>query len=217
MEMAVMGPPNTHPSRRLQMARLHPPRQADRGKGGSPRARLSAWLLIATLVGLTAFSACGGSGRSQATALDPRKAELAFARCMREHGVDVPDPRPGSKGITLSIPAGGGDPQALQRAQRSCEHLMRGAVRPPPASKRRELLEAALRYARCMRGHGVEVPDPSPGQGGVIKIGPGNDANPNDPSFQAADRACRHFLPQGGPAAEAPGGATGATPEAPAR
>ncbi len=59
-----------------------------------------------------------------------------------------------------------------------------------------------LAYARCMRSNGVsDFPDPTtPPGGGVafsIHAGPGSDLNPNNPTFKAANQACRTLLPGG--------------------
>lgn len=57
-----------------------------------------------------------------------------------------------------------------------------------------------IRYAACMRAHGVpNFPDPS--GGGGLRIP--NDINPASPAFQAAQRACQSLMPggPGGPAA----------------
>lgn len=63
--------------------------------------------------------------------------------------------------------------------------------------------DPALQFATCMRSHGVSnFPDPS--AGGAVRIqatGP-NAVNPQSPAFQAAQKACGHYLPQkGGPPA----------------
>jgi hypothetical protein len=56
--------------------------------------------------------------------------------------------------------------------------------------------QQALEFAQCMRGHGVSnFPDPT-GQG--IQIAPGSGINPQSPSFQSAQTACKKYLPNGG-------------------
>jgi hypothetical protein len=56
---------------------------------------------------------------------------------------------------------------------------------------------AGIRFAHCMRSHGVpNFPDPGSGGGG-FQIPAG--ANPRAPAFQAAQRACFKLLPGGGP------------------
>ena len=57
--------------------------------------------------------------------------------------------------------------------------------------------DGGLKFAACMRSHGVpNFPDPTPGGGG-IKIPSGVD--PASPSFQSAQRACQKLLPGGPP------------------
>jgi hypothetical protein len=58
-------------------------------------------------------------------------------------------------------------------------------------------------YSQCMRGHGVPAfPDPVSGPNGGagfrITGGPGTGLDPQSSTFQAADRACRSLLPNGG-------------------
>lgn len=64
----------------------------------------------------------------------------------------------------------------------------------------------AVAFSRCMRSHGVpKFPDPAPGGAGIhIAIGPGSGIDPQSPAFQAAQQACRHLLPGGGPGAGHP-------------
>jgi hypothetical protein len=61
-----------------------------------------------------------------------------------------------------------------------------------------------LKYAQCMRAHGVtDFPDPN--ADGGLTLGRGGDLDPSSPLFQQADSKCKQDLP---------GGATrtGATP-----
>jgi hypothetical protein len=54
---------------------------------------------------------------------------------------------------------------------------------------------AGIKFAGCMRSHGVSnFPDPSSGKGG-IQITPGSGVNPQSPAFQSAQKACTKFLP----------------------
>jgi hypothetical protein len=57
-------------------------------------------------------------------------------------------------------------------------------------------------YAQCMRSHRVsDFPDPTtpPGGGVAFSIhgGPGSDLTRNNPTFKAANQACRNLLPGG--------------------
>jgi len=75
-----------------------------------------------------AIGACGG-GDPEATAgtgdqqAKFREAALKFTRCMREHGVDMPDPQPGQGGgMMFRGPGGGpGDQAKMESAQKGCQ------------------------------------------------------------------------------------------------
>ena len=57
---------------------------------------------------------------------------------------------------------------------------------------------AGLKFAACMRSHGVSnFPDPSGGGGIQIPVGSG--INPRSPAFQSARSSCANLLPGGGP------------------
>jgi hypothetical protein len=63
-------------------------------------------------------------------------------------------------------------------------------------------LAQSLKFARCMRAHGVpNFPDP---RLGGIQIAPGDGLNPQSPAFQAAQKACGKLLPGGGPGVRKP-------------
>jgi hypothetical protein len=55
--------------------------------------------------------------------------------------------------------------------------------------------DAGLKFAACMRSHGVpNLPDPG-GGGGGIQIPSGSGINPSSPAFQSAQKACSKLLP----------------------
>jgi hypothetical protein len=57
---------------------------------------------------------------------------------------------------------------------------------------------AGLKFADCMRSHGVpNFPDPGPGGG--IQINSDSGINSQSPAFQSAQNACSKLLPGGGP------------------
>jgi hypothetical protein len=147
-----------------------------------------------------ALAACGGGGSSAASGDDRarfREAALDFAQCMREHGVDMPDPSPGEGGIRLAAPPSGTDQAAFRRAEEACrKHLEK--VRPPELSEeqQREFREQALKHARCMREHGIDMPDPTFGEGGRVEQRLEGDVDPNDPRFQEAQEECSKFGPK---------------------
>jgi hypothetical protein len=76
-----------------------------------------------------------------------------------------------------------------------------GSSSNPTADPAKADFPQALAFSRCMRTHGVSnFPDPATRGGGIqLSVGPGSGVNPHAPAFQAAQKACRHLLPGGGP------------------
>ncbi len=124
------------------------------------------------LTGLT-LAACGGGGESAGAGSSGvtggggdrarlERAALRHAECMRKEGIDVPDPKPGEGGIILSGPPTGGDPGVQERAVKKCGKYLRD-VPPPKLSDEQKtaMRDGALKHARCMRGQGIEFPDPT--------------------------------------------------------
>jgi hypothetical protein len=160
-----------------------------------------------------ALGACGSggnddnsSGGSGAKAQDKAfEGALKFAKCMREHDVDMPDPtqQPGG-GILQQMGGKGATPEridqgAMGKAQKACEHFMEigGGPAPDPAEQA-ERQDAFVAYARCMRGHGIDMPDPKFSGNKVSmrigKPGAGSAPNPESATFKAAEKACHPLL-----------------------
>jgi hypothetical protein len=154
------------------------------------RGAIALPLVAASLL----LAACGGGSKDPGTGESAsERAGLNFARCMREHGVDMPDPGPQGQ---IRIQATPGTRSKVDAAQRACSHYLRNLARTASPQQRQAMQDAALKYARCMRSHGVDFPDPKFTGGGVQFGGPG--VNPDSPAFQQADEACRKFMPDGG-------------------
>jgi hypothetical protein len=162
--------------------------------------RRRAPLVLAALGCSFAIGACGSSGSSAGTtASGAGNAGLKFAQCMRSHGVsDFPDP--GADGGGLQFQGSGGiNPQSpsFQAAQRACQRILGPSTpRTPPTAAENA---AAVKFAQCMRTHGVpSFPDPTTStgvisrglflHGMVFSIGSG--INPQSPAFTQAAGAC---------------------------
>ena len=91
----------------------------------------------------------------------------------------------------------------------ACRKYMPNGGKPPSAAQQQEMRDAALKFARCMREHGVDVPDPQTSGGRLsLKI---QGINPSSPAFQAAQKACKGLMPKPpGGLKGAPGGPPGA-------
>lgn len=150
---------------------------------------------------------------------DIEDAVLAFAQCMRDHGVDMPDPQmDGEGGVAIAIEGKPGDEAKMEAAQAACEPLMenaRGDMDIDP-EQRAEMQAEMLEFAECMREHGIDMDDPVfSDDGRVTQRGPGPDAEGSefdDDEFNAAADECGRG--EGGPmiAATPSGGVAGDGP-----
>ena len=144
----------------------------------------------------------GQTGRAADGTLTQEQSDLDmlhFARCMRTHGVAMPDPshRPGHAGLSIDMPT---RDAATRPAYVACTHFIQpivsakaaGATALPAAQ-----LAALTSYAECMRSHDINMLDPT--AEGQLNLGtvPGltSDFGRYSPQFRAADTTCRHFLP----------------------
>jgi hypothetical protein len=125
---------------------------------------------------------------------------------MRENGVeDFPDPKVTAGGGTqLSFKGEGVDQGTMEAAQRACQHFQEEGEQAPELSPQEEgeAEEAAAKFARCMREHGVEVHATAAHGGVQVGIrgssgakGPNQASSPDSPVLKAAQEACQGLLP----------------------
>jgi hypothetical protein len=172
---------------------------------------LAALALIAVVV---LVSACGSSGPTGSgsgsgssgggiTTAAHEKA-LKFAACMRNHGVSAfPDP-PASGAFTIDGIANGSsldtNSAAFTQAIRACKELEPAGFTGQKATPQQT--NARLKFAQCMRNHGVpDFPDPTP-NGPLIDTSripslAGKDPR-TDPAFNAATQKCSGFAAAAG-------------------
>lgn len=150
----------------------------------------AAGSLAAAFALLTA--ACSGSasggGNDGGVSEEGKKADQAFEhrKCLREHGLDVPEPKPGEKGVGLTIGGDGMSKEKMEQAFKACQAKAGGAgfgKEPTQADK-----DKALAYARCMRENGFNMPDPKFEGGGqqALPIPQGAEKQ----KFEKAAKAC---------------------------
>jgi hypothetical protein len=145
-----------------------------------------------------ALTACGGSGGGTGTGTgsgsgdgdDAQSQMLAFAQCMREHGVDMPDPEVDSKGrVRMRIGSKDTPRATMEAAQQACQDKMpKMGGGGDAGDDNPQFQEYGLKLAQCMREHGIEkFPDPT---GNGIRITPDMGIDPDDPAFQQAQSDC---------------------------
>lgn len=182
-----------------------------------------ALVLGLTAVALaTALAACGSSGSSNtsgSTSGAQFQARLNLAKCFRSHGINVPDPSSGG-----GAAGGGGIFRELRNysqaqvttARQACSQYFAKAFPQfnlTPA-QRAAAQQQLVKFAECMRSHGVDIPDPTfngngAGRGFGFRRSFGS-VDRNSPAFQAAAKACQSLRPRfgrGGGGGAAGGGA----------
>jgi hypothetical protein len=151
-----------------------------------------------------ALAACGSSNDPAAKGPDDSDASrVTFEQCLRDHGVQVESAPGGGGGVATKITVRGGrgpSPQKFQQTQRDCMKKAGFKPKAPSAEDQAKFRDAALKFARCMRAHGIDMPDPQvAGDGmGMLQKGP-TGVNPNAPRFQEAQKECGKLMPGGGP------------------
>jgi hypothetical protein len=155
-------------------------------------------LALAVVAAFVMASGCGsdGGGGQVASAGDPSASQQTqpaenndertrqYVNCLRDQGLDVPDPEPGAIKVRLPDRNEPGVPDALRACQPYAPDAGGGAVDESTE------LAAAREYAACMRANGMpDFPDPDPDKGAVF-----DKELASLPTFGSADRVCSPLL-----------------------
>ena len=187
------------------------PRRAGRARSRGVLIGVTAALFAAALLATACSSSAAGpqvaslgghhrgaAGPSRLTGAQSDQDMLNYARCMRAHGVNMPDPVhiPGHAGLSLVTSA---TPPPSRAATAACTHFLQPIIQGKAAAMTPARIAALASYARCMRSHDIPMLDPT--STGELRLGtvPGisSDFGRNSPQFRGADAACRHLLPAG--------------------
>jgi hypothetical protein len=164
---------------------------------------------VIAMAALTLLAACSGGPSSTAPASatnaggSAHSPLLAFAQCMRSHGVpNFPDPQPGFSNAKFpSAQQLRVSSSQYQAAENACQHLLPAGVDDRfPAAEVPVLLSGMTRFSQCLRSHGVPTwPDPSVDSEGrpVFDLSDHgfsrNEAH--SPQLGAKETECQHLLP----------------------
>jgi len=165
---------------------------------------------LAVLAGLfTLVTACSGQGddggdgvasmsdkdtpTSSSPAKDDEEPDIdqmrKYAKCMREHGVDMADPEESGNGGGVGISVNGAEEKAkVDKANAACKSLMPNGGEPPEMTA--EDLDKARDMAKCLREHGIDVKDPTMDEPGISIGSDGSDQ-------EKVDKAMKECAPEG--------------------
>jgi hypothetical protein len=156
--------------------------------GTSPSSITSS---TSSTTGTSSPSASSGTSSTSAGSGTYQKA-VAYAQCMRQHGVpNFPDPLPnGGFGLSSSVTGGtnGQVSPQYQAATNDCASLSpTGSLSP---QRQEKALSQLLKVSTCMRSHGYKnFPDPTFSSDGIELHIVGFDRN--SPQFQSAWQTCQ--------------------------
>lgn len=176
---------------------------AIRPKAGHERTVRGGLTALVIAAALGVLTACGGSdspkvataghnsdqpsASASAAPTGSRQDQLvAFTRCMRDHGVQIPDPKPGDENVQL--PAGTKGDSQTQAALAACQGLLGSGGKDTTDSTAQD---RAVKLAECLRGKGLNVADPEPGKPLQLTGAAG------DPKAREAITACRSAIGAG--------------------
>ena len=159
-------------------------------------------VLVAAVAATASLAACGAEDPSptsgaQGREAANRKAMLDFARCMRENGVDMPDPQFEGGRVTQRM-NGKVDQDAMRKADKACAKYRESIKAPEMSDEDREKFrQEALAHARCMRDQGIaKFPDPTFDEDGGAQVRIDRGLNPESAKFRAAQKACESKMPR---------------------
>lgn len=129
--------------------------------------RMAALAAIPLMIAL--FTACSSTAASTDTEktekpgaskiTDRGEWQLAYAKCMRAEGIDMPDPSPDGR-QTSSVTQ---DQDTFSAASKKCVGKLGEAPTAPGEKKKsqQERIDEQRKVAQCFRDNGVDTPDPT--------------------------------------------------------
>ncbi|MEV0661374.1 hypothetical protein ACIBI3_06700 [Actinomadura luteofluorescens] len=197
---------------RRSLARVSDARDGTPRAGAYRRKGARALSLVPPLLAGALLTACsGGSGGSSAAGsggAEPTGANraVAFAKCMRENGVEkFPDPSGGGAMISKDSGIDVESPE-FKKAQEACKDL--SPQNEAAKSGRPADLAKARIWAECIRDNGVkEFPDPAiDGNTAVVDVSALNNGEADADRLDKALEACKSKRPSGNLAMRGNGG-----------
>jgi hypothetical protein len=120
---------------------------------------------------------------------------LKYTKCMRDNGIDMPDATDNGNGPGVVV--GGGsdtrkapDKKKFEAATKKCQSLLPPAPNGGKISEKDK--ENALKFARCMRANGVNMPDPTFDGSAMAQRLDGDAERGDKKKFEAALKKCNN-------------------------
>jgi len=166
--------------------------------GTSPSGGVAIIGTHASKTSTTSSTAAGSTGGGESS---PGSQAVAYAACMRSHGVaNFPEPQVSEHGnegsVKMAVPVGVGSNPKFKPAQQACRKLLPGGGPNNQPALTSAQQNQYLKAAECIRSHGIpNFPDPT-FSGGDVHI-EHQGLNESSPAFKAAVHACESLIPGG--------------------
>ena len=154
-------------------------------------------------------AACGSSPSSSGSSSGPPTLRtmtnqgLAYAECMRSHGIqNYPDPTVQHSGhavgLSDNVSAAIKNLPGYNSAAKTCQAKTHFGTISPAAMQ--AAMTNLVKFTDCMRSHGISnFPDPIEKNGGIQVGSMPSGIDRNSAQYKSANSACAGLLPGGGP------------------
>ncbi|UFU05451.1 hypothetical protein [Ruania halotolerans] len=141
------------------------------------RTATVATMLVALVLTGASLAGCSNDapdtaeeGSEQSSFATAEEYQLAFAECMRDQGIDMPDP--GENGAEIGAGTGDGFMEAAEVCADELGTPPGGDGAAQPGQGQREF---DLAMAACLRENGLDVSDPAPEEGLTVPMDAGQE------------------------------------------
>ncbi|NGO71177.1 hypothetical protein G5C65_23010 [Streptomyces sp. SB3404] len=128
-------------------------------------------------------------GSGTASGKNDEDQAVVYRKCLRDNGLKVPEPK--GDGDQKGVAIGGDNKAAVEKAIKACRDKApegRGGGKASQADR-----DKMVKFAACMRKHGVDVPVPK-ADGGVAKARPIPKGEAEKKKHEKASKACEGEL-----------------------
>ncbi|MEV6419241.1 hypothetical protein [Streptomyces sp. NPDC051662] len=174
-----------------RVVRSASPQLSVRERPGRRRRHVAAACCVAVLA--LFGTACSNSGDSKDSGASNAKTAadkaLEYRKCLRDNGLDMPEPSEGTA-ADPGIQLGGGNSNAtVEKALKACKDKAPAGDADSQESQADK--DKQLKYRKCMREHGQDMPDPKEGQAQPL---PERKSGAEAKKFEEASKACEGEL-----------------------
>ncbi|MGC5566896.1 hypothetical protein ACPYPG_29100 [Streptomyces sp. FR-108] len=159
---------------------------------GRSLANVAACVVVLGLFGTACSDGAGDDKAKDSLAGDSGKTDedkaVEYRKCLRDNGLKVPEPDPKKGGMQKGLTITESEKGKAEKAFKACKDKAPNGGRPQEVSQADK--DNALKFAKCMRDNGVNMPDPQFNKGGASRAMPMPKTDADKKKFEKALKAC---------------------------